>query len=44
MTLERATKEGNSPVDENGFMLLDILPAASHLATNNHEFWRFAPH
>ena len=25
MTLERATKEGNSPVNENDFMLLDIL-------------------
>jgi hypothetical protein len=25
MTLERATKEGKSPVNENDFMLLDIL-------------------
>jgi len=25
MTLERATKGGNSPVDENGFMLLDTF-------------------
>jgi hypothetical protein len=25
MTLERATIEGNSPVDENDFMLLDIF-------------------
>jgi len=26
MSLERATKEGKSPVNENGFMLLDIFP------------------
>ena len=25
MSLERATKEGKSPVNENGFMLLDIF-------------------
>ncbi len=25
MTLERATKEGKSPVDENDFTLLDIF-------------------
>jgi hypothetical protein len=25
MPLERATEEGNSPVDENNFMLLDIF-------------------
>ena len=27
MVLERPTKEGNSPVRENGFMLLVIIPA-----------------
>ena len=36
MALERPTKEGNSPVGENGFILLIIIP---HFAGPRHRRW-----